>query len=260
MKKIVLSTLTAAVLSAAALNAQAQNVAVVNGKPVPTARLEALRAQLQERMGREIPAEMDAELKEELITREIFMQEAVRLGLDKTASYRKNMELARETVLIRELFVDFQKKNPITETDIKKEYDRFVAANQGQEYRASHILVDSEERARAIVAEVKAGKKFEDIAKAESKDPGSGARGGDLGWAAPAKYVPEFSQAMVALKKGELSQPVKSDFGWHVIQLADTREAQLPKLEDIREGIVQELEQDKMREFQENLRKKAKVQ
>lgn len=260
MKKIVLSTLTAAVLSAAALNAQAQNVAVVNGKPVPTARLEALRAQLQERMGREIPAEMDAELKEELITREIFMQEAVRLGLDKTASYRKNMELARETVLIRELFVNFQSKNPITDADIQKEYDRFVAANQGQEYRASHILVDSEERAHAIVAEVKAGKKFEDIAKAESKDPGSGARGGDLGWAAPAKYVPEFSQAMVTLKKGELSQPVKSDFGWHVIQLADTREAQLPKLEDIREGIVQELEQDKMREFQENLRKKAKVQ
>lgn len=260
MKKIVLSTLTAAVLSAAALSAQAQNVAVVNGKPVPTARLEALRAQLQERMGREIPAEMDAELKEELITREIFMQEAVRLGLDKTASYRKNMELARETVLIRELFVDFQKKNPITEADIKKEYDRFVAANQGQEYRASHILVDSEERARAIVAEVKAGKKFEDIAKAESKDPGSGARGGDLGWAAPAKYVPEFSQAMVALKKGELSEVVKSDFGWHVIRLDDTREAKLPALEEIREGIVQELEQDKMREFQENLRKKAKVQ
>ena len=261
MKKQLLPSLVAvAVLGTAALSASAQNLAIVNGKPVPLERVKVLKQQI-ERSGRQVPAEMEAQIKEEVIAREIFLQEATKRGLDATPEYKQQMDLARQTILIRELFVDYQKKNPVTDAEIKAEYDKFVAANAGKEYRASHILVESEDRAKAIIAEVKAGKKFEDIAKKESKDPGSGAQGGALGWASPANYVPEFTEAMVKLQKGGLTDaPVKSQFGWHIIRVDDLRDAQLPSLDDIKPQIAEQLEQQKMMQFQENLRAKAKVQ
>lgn len=260
-KKLLPSLVAAAVLGTAALTASAQNLAIVNGKPVPLERVQALKQQIEERSGREVPAEMDAQIKEEIITREIFMQEASRRGLDATPAFKQQMELARQTVLIRELFVDFQQKNPVTDAEIQAEYDKFVGANAGKEFRASHILVESEDRAKAIIAEVKGGKSFATIAKQESKDPGSGAQGGDLGWANPANYVPEFTEAMVQLKKGEITAtPVKSQFGWHIIRLDDTREAEMPALDDIKPQISQQLEQQKMMQFQEQLRAKAKVE
>ena len=114
--------------------------------------------------------------------------------------YKAQIELARQSLLIRELFASFQKKNPVTDAEVKAEYDKFVAGNSGKEYRARHILVEKEEQAKAIIASLKKGGKFEDIAKKQSKDPGSGANGGDLDWAAPGNYVKEFSEAMVALR------------------------------------------------------------
>jgi peptidyl-prolyl cis-trans isomerase C len=135
-----------------------------------------LAAQI-ERAGRQITPEMAGQLREEVIAREIFMQEADKLGLGQSDDYRNQMELARQSILIRELFSDFQKKNPITDAEMKVEYDKFVAANSGKEYKARHILVEKEEQARAIIARLKRGAKFEDIAKKESKDPGSGANG-----------------------------------------------------------------------------------
>lgn len=261
MKKQLLSSLVAAaLLGTMAFSATAQNLAIVNGKPVPKERAEVLKQQL-ERSGRPVPAEMEEQIKEEVIAREIFLQEAGRRGLAASPEYRQQMELARETILIRELFADFQKKNPVTDAEIKAEYDKFAAANEGKEYHAAHILVDSEDRAKAIIAEVNAGKKFEDIAKKESKDPGSGAQGGDLGWASPANYVPEFTEAMVKLQKGGLTDaPVKSQFGWHIIRLDDVREAQLPKIDEVKPQIAQQLQQQKLAKFQEDLRAKAKVE
>jgi len=171
------------------------------------------------------------------------------------------MELARQALLIRELFTDYQKKNPVTDEEIKAEYDKFVAANAGKEYKASHILVEKEDEAKAIIAEINKGAKFEDIAKKQSKDPGSGAHGGNLDWATPASYVPEFTEAMIKLEKGKMTQePVKSQFGWHVIRLDDVRDAQLPKLEDVKPQIAQQLEQQKLAKFQADLRAKAKVE
>ena len=260
-KQLLPNLLAVAVLGTAALSASAQNLAIVNGKPVPLERVQALKQELEARSGREVPAEMEPQIKEEIITREVFMQEAARRGLDASPAYKQQMELARQTVLIRELFVDFQEKNPVTDAEIQAEYDKFVEANGAQEYRASHILVESEDRAKAIIAEIKGGKKFADIAKKESKDPGSGADGGDLGWSSPANYVPEFTQAMLALKKGELSAaPVQSQFGWHVIRVDDIRDAELPALDDVKPQIAQQLEQQKMMKFQEELRAKAKVE
>jgi peptidyl-prolyl cis-trans isomerase C len=261
MKKQLLSSLvTAALLGSMALSASAQNLAVVNGKPVPKERAEVLKQQL-ERSGRPVPAEMEDQIKEEVIAREIFMQEANRRGLAASPEYRQQMELARETILIRELFTDFQKKNPVTDADIKAEYDKFASANDAKEFHASHILVESEDRAKAIIAEIKAGKKFEDIAKKESKDPGSGAQGGDLGWANASTYVPEFNEAMLKLDKGQMTdEPVKSQFGWHVIRVLETRQAQLPALEEVKPQIAQQLEQQKLMKFQDDLRAKAKIQ
>ena len=250
----------AALVTAFALPAAAQNLAIVNGKPVPKARADALAQQIA-KSGRPMTPEMQGQLKDEVIAREIFMQEAQKRGLDATEDYKNQMDLARQTLLIRELFADFQKKDPVTDADIKAEYDKFVAANGGKEYRARHILVEKEDEAKAIIASLKKGGKFDEIAKKQSKDPGSGANGGDLDWANAASYVPEFSGAMIKLNKGQTTEaPVKSQFGFHVIRLDDVRDAQLPKLEEVKPQIAQQLQQQKLAKFQEDLRAKAKIE
>jgi peptidyl-prolyl cis-trans isomerase C len=159
------------------------------------------------------------------------------------------------------LFADFQKKNPVTDEETKAEYDKFASANAGKEYRARHILVEKEDQAKALIAQLKKGAKFEDLAKKNSKDPGSGANGGDLDWANASSYVKEFSDALVALSKGKMTEiPVKTQFGFHIIRLDDLREAQLPKYEDVKPQIAQQLQQQKIAKFQEDLRAKAKVE
>jgi len=259
MKKVLLTAVAAAIVGTA-LPAAAQNVAIVNGKPVPSARVDMLAAQLA-KSGRPVTPEMQGQLKDEVIAREIFMQEAQKRGLDATDDYKAQLELARQAILIRELFADYQKKNPVTDADIKAEYDKFAAANGGKEYKARHILVESEDQAKKIIADLKKGAKFEDLAKKQSKDPGSGAAGGDLDWSTASNYVPEFAEALTKLKKGEMTQtPVKSQFGWHVIRVDDIRDAQLPKLEEVRPQIAQQLQQQKLAQFQDSLRKGAKIE
>ncbi len=259
MKQVFLSAAAAALIGLA-MPVLAQNVAIVNGKPVPKARVDALAAQLA-KAGRPISPEMQGQLKDEVIAREIFLQEAQKRGLDASDDFKAQMELARQTLLIRELFADYQKANPVTDADVKAEYDKFAAANGGKEYRARHILVEKEDEAKAIIVSLKKGGKFDEIAKKQSKDPGSGANGGDLDWANAASYVPEFSSALIKLKKGQTTEtPVKSQFGWHVIRLDDVREAQLPKLEEVKPQIMQQLQQQKLAKFQEDLRGKAKIE
>ncbi len=258
-------TLIAAVLAAAfatlsPLSVSAQNIAIVNGKAVPTARVDALAQQLA-KSGRPVTPEMQGQLREEIITREVFLQEAQKRGLDVTEDFRIQMDLARQSLLIRELFNDYQQKNPVTDADAKVEYDKFAAANAGKEYKARHILVEKENEAKAIIANLKKGAKFEDIAKKSSKDPGSGANGGDLDWAAAGSYVKEFSDAMVALEKGKTTDaPVQSQFGFHVIRVDDVREAQLPKFDEVKPQILQQLQQQKLAQFQQDLRSKARIE
>jgi len=253
-------TLATLLLAGASMAATAQNIAIVNGKAVPKSRADALAQQVA-RSGRPVTPDMEAQIKEEVIAREIFMQEAQSRGLDASDDFKNQIELARQTILIRQLFADFQEKNPVTDADIKAEYDKFVAANGGKEYRARHILVETEAQANAVIASLKKGAKFEDLVKKQSKDPGSGANGGDLDWAAPGNFVKEFSDAMVALKKGQYTQtPVKSQFGFHVIRLDDEREAQLPKLDEVKPQIAQQLQQQRLANFQQEMRAKAKVE
>lgn len=261
MQVKLLSTVAAvALLCSLSAPVLAQNVAIVNGKAIPTARVEALSQQVA-RSGRQVTPEVQAQIKDEVIAREIFMQEAQKQGLEASADYKSQMELARQTILIRELFVTFQKNNAVTDAEVKAEYDKFTAANGGKEYRARHILVEKEDAAKAIIAQLKKGGKFEDIAKKSSKDPGSGANGGDLDWAAANNYVAEFAEALLSLSKGKMTEtPVKTQFGYHIIRLDDVREAQLPKFDDVKPQITEQLTQQKLIKFQEDLRAKAKIE
>ena len=241
------------------LAAQSQNLALVNGKPVPTARVDAL-IQQAERSGQKIGPEIQQQARDQVVLREIFTQEAERKGIAATADYKAQMELARQSVLIRELFENYRKKNPVSDEEAKAEYDKFKAQSSGTEYRARHILVETEDEAKALIAQIKAGANFEELAKKNSKDPGSGANGGDLDFAKPDSYVPEFSAAMVKLKKGEMTQePVKTQFGWHIIRLDDTREAAFPAFDDVKAQLKQRMEQAKLQKYQEDLRAKAKT-
>ncbi len=259
MKSKILAALAALALSALALSAQAQNIAVVNGKPVPTARVDTLLKQAA-RAGQQISPELQQQARDQVVLREIFTQAAEKQGLGATPDYKAQMELARQSILIHDLFEQFSKNNPVSDAEAKAEYDKFKAQASGTEYRASHILVDSEAEAKALIAQIKAGASFEKLAKEKSKDPGSGAKGGDLDFAKPEAYVPEFAQALVKLKKGEMTDtPVKTQFGWHIIKLVDTREAQFPAFDDVKAQLKQRLEQAKLQQYQEELRAKAKT-
>jgi len=248
-----------AVAAIAPLASLAQNVTTVNGKPVPKSRVDLLMSQAA-RGGQQKSPELEARAREEVVLREIFAQEAEKRGIPASADYKAQMELVRQTVLIRELFEDFKKKNPVSETEAKAEYDKFKAQASGTEYKARHILVENEDDAKKLITQIKGGAKFEELAKKNSKDTGSGENGGDLDFAKPDSYVPEFSKALVALKKGEMTEtPVKTQFGYHIIRLDDTREAQFPAFDDVKAQIKQRLEQVKLQKYQEDLKKKAKT-
>jgi peptidyl-prolyl cis-trans isomerase C len=148
----------------------------------------------------------------------------------------------------------------VADADIKAEYDKFKAQAGDKEYHARHILVEKEDEAKAIIAKLKGGAKFEELAK-QSKDPGSASNGGDLDWASPASFVKPFSDAMVGLEKGKITEtPVKTQFGYHVIKLEDVRAAKVPTLEEIKPQIAESLQQKKLQAYQQELRTKAKVQ
>ena len=259
-KQVLIATALASLLSLGASAALAQNVAIVNGKAVPKARLEALTQQFQS-TGRPITPEVQDQMRQHLIALEVFSQEADKLGLSSSDDFKAQMELARQNVLANQLIKDFEKKNAITDDLLKAEYDKFAAANGGKEIKARHILVDKEADAVAIIASLKKGGKFEDIAKKRSKDTGSGAKGGDLDWANPTSYVPEFSAALLKLNKGQLTDtPVKTQFGYHIIRVDDTRDIKLPTFDEVKPQIADQMKQDKRGNFQRDLLGKAKVE
>lgn len=246
-------------VAALALPATAQNLAVVNGKPVPSSRADAMVKQLSAQ-GQPDSPQLRAMVKEELINREILIQEADKLGLSNSPDVKNQVEIARQSIAIRALVQDYLKKNPVKDADIQAEYDKFKSQAGDKEYHARHILVEKEEDAKGIISKLKGGAKFEELAK-QSKDPGSAANGGDLDWASPASFVKPFSDAMVALQKGQITEtPVKTQYGFHVIKLEDVRAAKIPSLEEVKPQIAESLQQKKLQAFQEDLRKKAKIQ
>lgn len=241
----------------------AQNVAIVNGKAVPKARVELLLKRVAAQAaaaGQALPPNIDAMARDQVVLEEIFAQEALRQGVSRDSEYTSQLDAARQNLLISTLFRNYQKNNPVTEAEMKSEYEKLKAGNAGKEYRARHILVDKEDEAKSLIAQIQKGGKFEELARKNSKDTGSAENGGDLDFASPGTFVKEFSQAMTALQKGEMtSAPVRSQFGWHIIRLDDVREAQFPAYDEVKDQLKNHMTEQKLANYRDELRRKAKM-
>lgn len=244
---------------AASASVFAQNIATVNGKPIPKAREDAWVEQLK-KQGQQDNPQLRQQIKEQLIQREILMQEVQKRGLAEKPDVKFQLDVQRQNALIQALMRDELTRNPVTDAQIKAAYDEQNAATGTKEYRARHILVESEAEAKDLIEQLKKGGKFEELAK-KSKDPGSAQRGGELDWAGPGAYVKPFADAMVKLEKGKMTEaPVQTQFGWHVIRVDDVREAQFPPLEQVAPQIRESLQQQRVAAFADQLRKNAKIQ
>ena len=216
---------------------------------------------LKERLaaGQPDSPELRNAIRDELNTRELLAREAKKKGLDKNADIKTQMDLASQTVLVRAQVADWAKSNPISDAALKKEYDSIKAQLGDKEYKVRHILVDKEDEAKEIVSALQKGEKFEKLAE-RSKDPGSKANGGDLDWNAPANFVKPFSDAMVKLEKGKFTtQPVQTQFGWHVIKLDDVRDAKIPTFDEVKPQLTQRLQGQHLDEYFRDLRTKNGV-
>ncbi|HEY0490681.1 MAG TPA: peptidylprolyl isomerase [Telluria sp.] len=244
----------------AAAPAFAQNVATVNGKPIPAAKVDQIVKQVVAQGKQADSPQLREAIKKDLIAREVMIQEADKQGFGTRAEVKQALENARQSIVINAMLADYVRKNPVKDAEAKAEYDKYKAQMGDKEYHARHILVATEDEAKAIIAKLKGGAKFEELAKQSSKD-GSAANGGDLGWASPASYVPEFSKGMVALQKGAISEtPVRTQHGFHVIKLEETRAAKIPPFEEVKQQVNESLQQRKLQAFREELMKKAKIQ
>jgi peptidyl-prolyl cis-trans isomerase C len=238
----------------------AQNIATVNGKPIPQSLADSVANSMAKQQGQAVTPQLKEMVKNELISREVMVQEADKLSLDKETAVQDEIRISRQNILIRALFNAYLQKHPITDAQIKTEYDKFVKTFGTTEYKAQHILVPSEKEAQDIIAQLKKGAKFSDLAKKYSKDTGSAANGGDLGWSTPNNYVPPFAKALEALKPGQYTQtPVQSQFGWHVIKLDATRPAKAPTMDQLKPQIQAELQRQEVTKYQDELRAKAKI-
>ena len=235
-------------------------IAMVNGVPVPRARAEALLNQQRQR-GAPDNDQMRSQVREELVNREVLMQEAQKSGVARSPDVAAQLDLARQEIVISAFLREYVRKNPVSDADVQKEYDRVKAEQGDKEYRARHILVETEDQAKQMVAELKKGGKFDELAAKNSKDPGSKDRGGDLDWHGPGDFDRTFSDAMMKLEKGKYTEtPVRTRFGFHIIQLDDVRAGRFPSLAEVKPRIQQQLAQGKIDELVKSLRGKAKVE
>ena len=235
-------------------------VATVNGVALPQSRMEFMMEQQRNR-GAPDNQQTRSMMREELINREVVTQEAQRSGIAKSSEVQAQMDIARQEILVGAYLRDWVKKHPISDAELQQEYERARAQTGDKEYRARHILVDNEDQAKALIADLNKGAKFDELAKKNSKDAGSKERGGDLDWNVPAAFDKQFSDAMVKLDKGKYTAaPVQTRFGYHVIQLDDVRPVKFPSFEEVKPRIAQQLQQHKVDELVRGLRAKAKVE
>jgi peptidyl-prolyl cis-trans isomerase C len=200
--------------------------------------------------------ELRTAVRDELNTRELLVREAKKQGLDKSPALKTEMDLTQQTVLVRAYMADYLKAHPVPDDVLRKEYDNIKGQIGDKEYKVRHILVDKEEEAKEIIAALQKGEKFEKLAE-RSKDTGSKANGGDLDWNAPANFVKPFADAMVALPKGKFTTtPVKSQFGWHVIEVDDIREAKVPTFEEVKPQLAQRMQGQIVDKYLRELRAK----
>ena len=251
-----------------------KDVAIVNGIGIPQARLDFVaKSQLAQSQGQQgqpgqAPLQDSPEfrdnVREILITREILYQEAVRRKLDKNPDYQTQLDLAKQQIILAVLIEDLGKKLTPTDADVRKEYERVKAergGESGKHYKARHILVKEEAEAKQITADLEAGGDFAAIAKEKSQDTGTKEEGGQLDWSEAEGYVQPFGEALKALKKGERTkEPVKTSYGYHIIELEDTKSVPFPPFDQVKTQIQQQLATKVRDDYIADLRTKAKVQ
>src|SRR6266487_2860291 len=259
---VALSLCVSAPVWAQAPAAKARSTAkpvTVNGKPIPKSRLDFI---VKQRVTQGQPDNEQARkaILDNLITQEVVAQEADRRGFAKTSDVRTQLELLRQQVLVQAVVQDHLKAHPVKDEEMLAEYNKLKASRGDKEYKARHILVEKEPEANEIIAELKKGTKFEDLAK-QSKDPGSKDKGGDLDWNTPATFVKPFAEALSKLEKGKYTEtPVQTQFGWHVIQLDDVRSMQFPAFDTVKPQLLSRMQEQEVQKFVGELRSKAKIQ
>jgi peptidyl-prolyl cis-trans isomerase C len=232
----------------------------VNGTAIPASRFQILTQQATGQ-GQPDSPQLQAQIKDNLVKGEIVAQEAIKAGLDKTPEITDQLDLVKHQLLVRAYVADYMKKNPIKDEALKAEYNKAKSAEGDKEYKAQHILVEDEKDAKDLIAQIKKGGSFDKLAKEKSKDAGSKDQGGKLEWTMPTNFVKPFSDAMVKLKKGEMTQePVKTPYGYHIIKLEDTRAAKVPGFDEVKDKIRQTQQQTLITKMLEDLRAKAKVE
>lgn len=228
----------------------------VNGTDIRQSQLDIMMRQGLSQGAPDSP-EMRKAILDELISRELARQEAVKKGLDKDPEVKQQVALASAEIMVRALVQDFIKTHNPTDDQLKAAYDKLKAQMGDKQYNARHILVKTEKEAKDITAQLKKGAKFEKLAS-KSLDTGSAARGGELGFNTPAAYVPPFAKALTSLKKGETTaSPVQTQFGWHVIQLLDVKPS--PTFDEVKAKLAPSVQQEQLRKYIDDLRAKAKI-
>lgn len=233
-------------------------LATVNGKAITKQQLETFKqTSIDPRQSKNIS---DRAIIEQLVSRELLYEEAIKEKVDKNPDVKKFIELQKRELIIQSLLRLKLSKLKINDDDVKKAYDEQIKKAHPKEYKARHILVKEEAEAKTIIAELDTGKDFAELAKQKSTGP-SGKSGGDLGWFGPHSMVPAFAQAVTSMKKGSYSkQPVKTQFGWHVIKLEDSRDVKPPAFADVKEQLKGQIRNQAMQNFIKSLRDKAKIE
>lgn len=235
-------------------------VAVVNGKEIPAIYGDLMKREMIAQ-GQPDNAQLQTRVRESLINMEILSRAAIDKGLDKNPMLSAALEIQRKNTFAKAYLEDYVKTHPITDAEIQAEYDRAKAAASPKEYRVSHILVKTEDEAKKVLSELGKKGKFADLAKKYSLDPGSAKNGGDLNWADPNAFVKEFSDALVSLKKGEVTKtPVKTQFGYHILKMDDMRQSKIPALADVKGEVQKQLQQKRVRDAITAARTSAKVE
>lgn len=249
-----------ALIAAVAAPAFAQNVAVVNGKAIPSARMENMVKQVVSQGRDQDSPKLREAIKKQLIGQEVLVQEAQKQGYDKNADVKTALEDARQQILVNALVMDYVKKHQVSDAEIKAEYDGFVAQNGGKQFHLRHIVTESAADADAVIAKLKGGAKFEELAKT-SKDNGTAQNGGDLDWINPKSVPKVFADAFVGLQKGQITEKaVQTPNGFHVIKVDEIRDATLPSMEEVKPQVAEAVARKKVQVYQDELIKKAKVQ
>lgn len=234
-------------------------VATVNGVVISKMHVDVV-VKTQTQQGTPDSEELRVSIIDRLIEMEVLAQEAEKKKLGKSPEVKAQLEVQRSQVLANAFLQDYAKNHPVSDEVAKAEYDKLRAKSGDKDYKARHILLDTEDEAKDIIARLKKGEKFEDLAKA-SKDTGTKDKGGELDWNTADGYVKPFSDAMVKLDKGQYTDtPVQSQFGWHVIRLDDTRPAKYPEFDEVKDQLKQSLQQPELQKAVKALRAKAKIE